>query len=320
MLAKGMRFSAYLTVVFSVILVLLHAGIAMGQLTVLSKGNPAVEWRKAQLTQIDTQLNDETTKAELKLELAAQKEWLTNYSTDKLSPQPSKPVEKSPAAIEDPVLDPVLDPGKKAESIRKKLFGAKSKPTAVDTEKLRVALEKSPSDIGLRQLQLHWLDQPQYREDYPVEIADAASRLRGLLESDKKIDPAAKKDALAMTLYRQARALGFRLDLDLEKKKPLEKVDREKVNSELVGAYTQIISLVGPGHPEFVLLEIRMLRRDNWFGRALQLLERNGSTIEPRWYLEKRRDLLRGLDWTAPAAQAQVMFAVAFPEEAKTSE
>ena len=40
-----------------------------------------------------------------------------------------------------------------------------------------------------------------------------------------------------MTLYRQARALGYRLDLDLEKKKPLEKEDREQVDSQLVGAY-----------------------------------------------------------------------------------
>ena len=55
-------------------------------------------------------------------------------------------------------------------------MGPKAKPTSADTEKLRAALEKLPSDIGLRQLQLHWLDQPQYREEYPAEIADAASR------------------------------------------------------------------------------------------------------------------------------------------------
>ncbi len=315
MIANGMRTSAYLKVVCSATLVVLHAGIALGQLTVLSKGNTAAEWRKAQLAQIETQLNDNATKEELRLELTAQKEWLTNYSTEKLSPQPSKPVEKSTAAME----DPVLDPDKKAEAIRNKLFGPKAKPTAADTEKLRVALEKVPNDIGLRQLQLHWLDQPQYREEYPAEIADAASRLRGLLESNKKIDPAVKKVAVAMTLYRQARALGYRLDLDLEKKKPLEKEVREKVASQLVGVYTQIMSLVGPGHVEFVLLEIRMLRRDNWFGRALQLLELHGSTIAPRWYLEKRRDLLRDLGWKAPAAQAHEMFAAAFPEDAKAS-
>jgi hypothetical protein len=315
MKVMGMRFSAYLTTAWWAMLVALHVGTAVGQLTVLSKGNPTVEWRKAQLAQIEAQLSDAATQGELKQELAAQKEWLTNYSTDKLSSQPAQAEEKSNATIE----DPIVDPDKQAGALRKRLLGPKAKPTSADTEKLRAALEKLPSDIGLRQLQLHWLDQPQYREQYPAEIADAASRLRGLLENNQKLEPAVKKAAMAMTMYRQARALGYRLDLDLEKKKPLEKEEREKVDAQLVGAYTQIVSLVGAGHPEFVLLEIRMLRRDNWFGRALQLLERNANTIEARWYLEKRRDLLRDLGWKTPAGQAHEMFAAAFPEEAKAS-
>lgn len=316
MIAFGTRFSASLSVTYGALLVVLHAGLALGQLTVLSKGNPTLEWRKAQLIQIETQLADEATKGDLKLELTAQKEWLTNYSTVTLSPQATKATKNAPPTLDDPVLDPY----KKAAAIRKRLLGPKARPVAADTEKLRAALEKTPDDIGLRQLQLHWLDQPQYREVYPAEIAVAASRLRGLLENNMKLDPAAKKGAVAMTLYRQARALGYRLDLDREKKTLLAEGEREKVDSQLVGAYTQLIDLVGPGHSEFTLLEIRMLRRDNWFGRALQLLERNASAIQPRWYLEKRRDLLRELGWTMPAAQAHEMFAAEFPEEAKGGE
>jgi hypothetical protein len=312
MTALGIRFSTTFSLTAGALLVLLQAGLAVGQLSVLSKGNPAAEWRKAQLAQIEMQLADKSLKTELKLELTAQKEWLTDYSTLKLGPQSTKANENTSTKID----EPVLDPDKKAESIRKALFGRKAKPTSADTEKLRFALEKSPNDIGLRQLQLHWLDQPQYREEYPAEISDAASRLRGLLETNKKIEPAKQKAAVATTLYRQARALGYRLDLDREKKKPLEESEREKVDSQLVGVYTQLVNLVGPGHPEFALLEIRMLRRDNWFGRALQVLERNASTIEPRWYLEKRRDLLRDLGWKTPADQAQEMFAAAFPEDA----
>ena len=315
MIAFRMRFSACLSLSSGALLVLLHAGLAIGQLTVLSKGNPTLEWRKAQLAQIESQLADKASKGDLKLELTAQKEWLTNYTTDKLRPQPTMAAESTSPTID----DPVLDPEKKAGSIRKRLFGPKAKPTAADTEKLRAELETTPNDIGLRQLQLHWLDQPHYREAYPAEIADAASRLRGLLENSKKLAPAIQQAAVAMTLYREARALGYRLDLDREKKKPLAQDEREKIDSQLGGAYTQLIKTVGPGHPEFVLLEIRMLRRDNWFGRALQLLENNSTTIEPRWYLEKRRDLLRDLGWKTPAAQAHEMFAAAFPEEAKTS-
>ena len=315
MTAFRIHFSNRRSVIGFSLVVVLQAGLASGQLSVLSKGNPAVEWRKAQLAQLEIQLADSTTPAELKLELSAQKQWLSDYASVKLSPQPPQASEKPPAAMD----EPILDPERKAFAIRKKLFGLNAKPTTEDTEKLRAALEKTPNDIGLRQLQLHWLDQPQYREEYPAEIADAANRLHGLLESNKQLDPAKQKMAIANTLYRQARALGYRLDLDSEGKKPFEKGDREVVDSQLGSVYTQLINLVGPGRPEFALLEIRMLRRDNWFGRALQVLERYASRIEPRWYLEKRRDLLRDLGWTTPAAQAQEMFATAFPEEAKAS-
>ncbi len=291
----------------------LQASIALGQLRVLSKGNPAEEWRKAQLAQIDAQLADKATKAELKLELTAQKNWLANYTTGELGAQPTTQPPKTDRSLE----EPNLDPNRKADAIRRKLFAPKARPTSADTEKLRAALEKSPDDVGLRQLQLHWLDQPQYREEYPAEIADAASRLIGLLQVNKKIDAKSKELAIAMTLYRQARALGYRIDPEVVKKKPLEEGEAEKIDAQLVGVYNQLIKLVGPGRPEFVLLEIRMLRRDNWFGRALELLEKHGGQIEPRWYLEKRRDLLRDLGWKNPAEQAHQMFAAAFPEEAK---
>jgi len=300
----------------------LHCGIAQGQLRVLSNGNPVEEWRKVQFAQIDKQLADKSIAGELKLELAAQKIWLAAYTPAQLGPQPSKTAEgtatsRTSADAATASEEPTLDPDKKATAIRKKLFGPKERPTSADTDALRNALDKSQDDIGLRQLQLHWLDQPQYRDEYPMEIAEAASRLIGLLETNKKVDAKTKEAAIAMALYRQARALGYRLEPDVVQKKPLELGEKEKVDAQLVGTYSQLIKLVGPGRPEFALLEIRMLRRDNWFGRALEVLERNGGRIEARWYLEKRRDLLRDLGWKTPAGQAHAMFAAAFPEEAK---
>ncbi len=305
---------------------ILQCCVAQGQLRVLSNGNPVEEWRKAQLAQIDKQLAERSTGAELKLELTAQKTWLETYTPGQLAPQPSQATsgkgrgKAARAAIvteERAIEEPTVDPEKKATRIRAKLLGPSARPTTADTESLRAALEKSSDDIGLRQLQLHWLDQPQYRDEYPTEIADAAGRLIALLEANKKIDAKTKESAIAMTLYRQARALGYRLEPEVVEKKPLEAGEREKVDAQLVGTYSQLINLVGPGRPEFALLEIRMLRRDNWFGRALEVLERNGERIEARWYLEKRRDLLRELGWKAPAEQAHASFAAAFPEEAK---
>ena len=170
MTALGMRFSNHHSLICVALVVVLQTGLASGQLSVLSKGNPAAEWRKAQLAQIEMQLADNATMADLKLELAAQKQWLTDYVPAKLHPQPTRATEKSPTAID----EPILDPERKATAIRKKLFGPNAKPTSGDTEQLRLSLEQAPNDIGLRQLQLHWLDQPQYREEYPIEIADAA--------------------------------------------------------------------------------------------------------------------------------------------------
>lgn len=303
-----------LIVVAVLLLTFLPGELAQAQLRVLSKGNSREEWRKAQLMQIEAQLTDKSTTGPLKLELEAEKRWLSSYVPGQMSGELPKATGKEPQRQ----AEPILDPEKKADGIRKKLLGPKAKPTAADTEQLRTALQKSSDDIGLRQLQLHWLDQPQYREDYSIEIAEAATRLLGLLEK-AKLSKEELKLARAFTIYRQARALGYRLDPDVVAKHPLDAKDRKSVEEQLVGAYNQLVQLVGTGRAEFALLEIRMLRRESWNGRALELLELHGHMIEPRWYLEKRRDLLSDLGWKIPADEAAALFAVQFPEEAKSS-
>ncbi len=308
----------FLPFAIAVASLLVQPGEAVAQLRVLSKGNATAEWRKAQLAALDAQLADKSTNGELKQELTAQQKWLTNYSGDKLAPQPVASAASSRSDAQKPLEEPTLDPDNRATELRKRLLGPKAKPTATDTEKLRKALEEKPDDLGLRQLQLHWLDQPQYREEYPTEIAEAAGRLVGLIETSKKIPADEKKAVVAWTLYRQARALGYRMEPEVVAKKPLDEEQRKKIDEQLVGVYNQLMNLVGSGRPEFALLEIRMLRRDGWFGRALEVLESNGGSIDARWYLEKRRDLLRELKWSTPAEQAHQMFAESFPEEARS--
>ena len=58
-----------------------------------------------------------------------------------------------------------------------------------------------------------------------------------------------------------------------------------------------------------------MLRRDGWFGRALNMLEDHGERLELQWYLKKRRDLLQELTWEGPAKEAAALYAEKFPEE-----
>jgi hypothetical protein len=91
--------------------------------------------------------------------------------------------------------------------------------------------------------------------------------------------------------------------------KPIE--DLQKHEAQLLGFYTQIGDLVGHNRPEFILLEIRMLRRDSWYGRALVLLEESANVIDTQWYLNYRRDLLKDLGWNEPAKEAEEI-AVAF--------
>jgi hypothetical protein len=286
---------------------------AHAQLTVLSKGNAALEWQKLQLSQIAAQLSDKGVTGGLRQELEAQQKWLQTYKVGRLT---EEPIYGSAIREVEMWVEPILDPSKKSSKIREKLLGPKATPTSKDTEQLRSALGEFPEDIGLRQLQLHWLDQPQYRDAHAKDIADAAERLAGLLDGSE-IAGEEKKKALAFTWYRQARALGYRQDPDVVLKHPLSDEQRKEVDAKLVGTYTQLIELVGNGRPEFSLLEIRMLRRDKWFGRALDVLENNGASIEPRWFLEKRRDLLRDLNWKPAADEANTIFAAAFPSEAK---
>ncbi len=304
--------SCHAWAISGLMLVMCWCSPVTGQLKVLSQGNASEEWRKAQLATIDVQLADRSLVAELRKELESQKKWLAAYKPGTLSAEPKNKQSISDKRWEEPALDPT----QLASSLRGKLLGPKASPTTADTESLRNALQQSPNDLGLRQLQLHWLDQPQYREDYSMEIADAASRVLALLES-VKLDPETKKLATIFTLYRQARALGYRQDPDVVARHPLSDGDREAIEQQLVGVYNQLIQLTGPGRPEFCLLEIRMLRRDHWLGRALELLETNAATIDLRWYLEKRRDILRELGWKPAAEEAHQRFAAQFPEEAQ---
>ncbi len=310
-LAKILKTFGIVTVMM-LLTILNLAATARAQLTVLSKGNPTLQWQKVQLAQIDAQLADKTIVGDLRLELEAQQQWLTLYQPGMLTAGSMFKVERqNPTTL----IEPILDPTKKARSLRLRLLGPKAKPSIRDTELLKRALQDAPEDLGLRQLQLHWLDQPQYREVYPTEIADAAAKVINLL-AEQKLKPQDLKNVTAFTLYRQARALGYRQDSDVIENKPLTDEELKVVQGQLAGVYQQLMDLVGPGHAEFVLLEIRMLRRDNWFGRALNLLEKHATTIAPRWYLEKRWELLLDLGWQPAAEEARKIFVAEFPAEA----
>jgi hypothetical protein len=280
----------------------------MGQLTVLSAGNRVVEWKKTQLDVLREQLKEQPTEGALRLELEAQVKWLEAWEPKTLA---LEPLWKSPAT-RGGYIEPSLDPNNRATVLRERLLGKEAKPTRRDTAQLEKLLAAYPSDIGVRQLHLHWLDQLQYRKQYADEIAEAAQRLIGLLELTQ---PQSREVQMATVfcLYRRGRALAYRELPDVVAKEPI--ADPEKHSAALLGTYSRLISMVGEDQPEFVLLQIRMLRRDRWYGRALSLLESNGSLIDRKWFLKKRRDLLRNLGWQEAAKEAAAVYAEEFPGE-----
>jgi hypothetical protein len=293
---------------------------AYAQLTVLSQGNTQLKWRESQLATLQQQLADADLGGELEQELQAQSKWLNAWQPGKLTEQslwdgkPGLGGGKSEIKL---WQEPTLDPRGKAKKLRQRLLGEKASPTIEDTRELQKLLAENDNDIGIRQLHLHWLDQQQYRKTYPLEIAEAAAKVIALLEAVAKPDGEIK---LARThcLYRRGRALAYRELPEVLEKQPLSPAQLEQNRAEMVGAYRQLKSAVPDFRPEFILLDIRMLRHDHWNGRALVLLEDFSSQLNQQWYLKKRRDLLRDLGWDGPAKEAEKIYSTAFPEALAT--
>jgi hypothetical protein len=276
--------------------------------SVLSAGNPAREWRTTQLAILKQQLQDKAVVGEFREELLAQQKWLTAWKPGGLGEEPLWP---AAADIKKPVEEPVVDPSGLAADLRERLFGEGAKPTTADTTALQELLAAHSGDIGVRQLHLHWLDQNQYRKTYPREIADAALRLFGLLE---QVKPQSKEvqEARAFCLYRRVRALAYCELPDVVKAQPIE--DLKEFEAELLGAYNQLEKLGGKGRSEFILIEVRMLRRDQFYGLALQQLTDHAQHIDKQWFLKKQRDLLQELGWEFPAKEAAAVYAKAYPQ------
>lgn len=281
------------------------AAPCVAQLRVLSRGDVDAKWRESQITSLKLQLREQKA-GKLADELSAQVKWLERWQPDSLTVEPTWPrTERIKVMVE-----PTLDPNRLARGLRSRLLGPDAKPSVRDTKNLESLLAKHPDDIGVRQLHLHWLDQLQYRKQYADEIVVSATRFFGLLEETRASEE--RKLAQAFAIYRKGRALAYRELPDVVSKRPIE--DEHAHELALLGAFAQLNELVGQGRPEFILLEIRMLRRDKWHGRALELLEKYGSIISPKWYLKKRRDLLRDLAWDKPAAEAATVYRIEFPD------
>ncbi|MCC6509634.1 MAG: hypothetical protein IT423_11035 [Pirellulaceae bacterium] len=300
--------------------------IALAQLQTLSRGNVDAQWRDAQVKEFDRPLADNQLPKELKQELQAQRDWLvkwnpkTNETASETNNQPNSQAKNlADAKTLPPLKEPPLDPSGLAGKLRVALFHGKTPPTLKDTSALQSALSEHSGDVGLRQLQLHWIDQMRYRNDYWKEISDASGRVISLLEKQKKPTDEMKA-AMAFAHYRKARALAHALRGAKLPDSPV--AGAAKLSDEEIQGYRDTVSeslaiveqLVGPDHAEFFQLKIFTLRRDGWSGQALELLERNVDSIDQSAYLTEKLSLLEALKWQAPAKQVSTALA-AIPTE-----
>lgn len=309
LLVSALRFPWHGPVFPMLVAVGLSSPLAHAQLSVLSEGNKPAKWKASQSAALQQQLAEPELASELELELQSQLKWLTAWEPGKLSDKPLWVTEMEDKQWEEPSLDPQGLAGE----LRERLLGAEARPTAEDAAELRELLAAHDDDLGVRQLHLHWLDQAQYRKVYPQEIADAAAKVLALLDGVAEPDQETARARL-FTLYRRGRALVYRELPEVLANQPMDEAELNKNAADLVGVYHQLKKLVAEPRPEFILLEDRMLRRDHWNGRALALLEDYGGQVDLRWFLKKRRDILRDLGWESPAKEAAEIYARAFPD------
>lgn len=277
---------------------------ASAQLQTLSRGNADLQWRDAQIKECDKQLADAKLPEELKLELKAQRGWLAKWSPKK-SDKATAGSDTQPVQLR---KEPVVDPKELTGKLRDALFNSKTPPTVEDTTALQTALMENSGDVGLRQLQMQWVDQPRYRNEYWKEIGDACGRVISLLSDEKQTDEV--KWATAFAHYRKARALAHAARAVATKATNVSGVDKltedeiKQLRDGIGESAAQIVALVGSGQPEFFQIEIYTLRRDLWSGRALELLEKNVGLVDPSAYLLEKKALLESLSWQTAASQA----------------
>lgn len=270
----------------------------------LAEGDPVAAWKESQLQLIEQQLADSTVKGLLRLELESQKKWLSRWARGKLGNQPWPEQNQ----VDQLLVEPAIDPDGRAVALRKRLLAPKARPTSKDTDELERKLAEFPEDLGFKQLYLHWIDQKQYRESHVrkvVEVAqDLALRLQALQPQTEET-----RVARAFCYYRAARAMIHQESPEFQRMQPLG--DAKKHEEVLVALYSQLVELVGRDRPEFILVEIRMLRRDHWNGQALVKLEENAWRLDPKWCLRQRVSLLSDLGWAVPAKEAETVAAAA---------
>ncbi len=250
----------------------------------------ALSWRSEQVDAITERIQNADSDDE-RLEYVARQTWLRRWKPGRMSPAPThSPIESE--LVEEPLLEKLRMPTGVDPNAWQQMIASQRRLLAVDTDDERK--ENLPTIIGLaKNLEEVLADQ------LPPESQQLAAPTGWVL---------------AYTRYRLGRALAYRELPVVRERWPISNSDHYQ--EQLAAVYQRLTNQTNRSRPEFILLEDRMLRRSGNKGRALELLEANRQSIEPKWYLKKRRDLLKELGWE-PAYQeaARLYLEAGFSDE-----
>lgn len=194
---------------------------------------------------------------------------------------------------------------------------------------IEILLKKNPRNLTVLVLKLHRLDHVKWRKQYLREIVAAADDVIAAIDKDEIVLAAARRmksddpgfsarrrraerlhRLLIDTLYRKARAIGYRELPEVMERQPI--ADREAYDKEFEAAYQALCEWVDPTAQEYFLLYLRHKSRKGQAGAAIKVLDRYSSNSN-YWHLEKRRKLYNQLGWTDLESNAWHWRTIYFP-------
>ena len=239
-------------------------------------------WRVKQLSAIAEKLRQAKSDAE-RLEHAARKSWLHRWKPGRMPHAPKQALTPS-SLVQEPLLEELQRPDEIEPGSWQQMIDLQTRLHTVDTDGGRKANLRTIIKLAAK-----------FEKVLSVQLPPVSQKL-----------PSRTGWVLAFTRYRLGRALAYRELPVLKGRWPISKPDEDQ--KQLTAVFKKLTDQTIQTRPEFILLHDRMLRRSGSKGRALELLELHRQSIKPKWYLKKRRDLLKELGWAPPHQEAARLY------------
>ncbi|EKK00351.1 hypothetical protein RBSH_04367 [Rhodopirellula baltica SH28] len=242
----------------------------------------AQRWKTETLASIASKIQNASSDDE-RLEYSARQSWLRRWRPGHMPSAPADAPNES-ELMEEPVLADLQRPKSIDDDVWSAMVNLQKRLIASDTDEER---------------------KDNLRET--IELAgELEQSLMDYLPADSQTLATPTGWTLAFTRYRLGRALAYRELPEVRERWPIAKPDQYQ--TRLVAAVQRLTDQTQGDRREFILLQDRMFRRSGKKGRALELLEANRHSIDPKWYLKKRRDLLLELGWDPPYREAARLY------------